>query len=227
MTNITAKELASKIDHTVLKPEATIIDIEKLCEEAISHSFASCCVNPYHVELVAQKLKRSPVKTCTVIGFPLGANDSAIKYLEAKKALDRGASELDMVINIGALINGDENLVAAEISELANIAHKGSAILKVIVETCLLNEAQKIKIVGICEKSGADFIKTSTGFSKGGATIEDIKLFKSHIKGDMKIKASGGIRDLEFALQLIDAEADRIGASAGISIMEEFAKRNK
>lgn len=214
------RALAATIDHTILKPEATDAMILKLCAEARDFSFASVCINPSFVELAARELKNSTVKVCTVIGFPLGANTTTIKLAEAHEALFSGATELDMVLNIGWLVSGKMAQVQTEIQDLAALAHEHSAILKVIIETALLNEAQKISVCEIVTSASADFIKTSTGFSTKGATLDDILLLRKYSGENVKVKASGGIRDVEFALHLLAAGADRLGTSSGVSLVE-------
>jgi deoxyribose-phosphate aldolase len=213
--------IAHKIDHTLLKPEATQQQIETICKEALEHQFASVCVLPYYVPVSAQLLKDSPVKVCTVIGFPLGATLTEAKLAEAHAVLKNGARELDMVINISALKNKSWLYVQNEITVLAQKAHESNAILKVIIETCLLTEEEKIKACELVTNSGADFIKTSTGFSTGGATIEDVVLLKNHVGEKVKVKASGGIRDLKAAAAMIEAGADRLGTSSGVKIVRE------
>lgn len=220
--NYTKSQIAASIDHTILKPDAIPADITKLCEEAKQYNFASCCVNPTFVAQAKELLQNSSVKVCTVIGFPLGANSSEIKYKETEIAIQDGAEEIDMVINIGRFIAGDIEYTRNEIKTIADICHKNNAILKVIVETCLLNSEQKAEITKIVESAGADFIKTSTGFSTAGAKVEDIKIFKANIKNNLKIKASGGIRDLAFAIELLDAGAERLGTSSGIKLVESI-----
>lgn len=212
-------DLARFIDHTILKPEAKFAEIETLCDEARRYSFASVCVNPYWVTAAATALDGSIVKVCTVIGFPLGANRTETKVAEAKLALDQGAHELDMVLNIGALKSGIEQAVANDIRAIADAAHSGQAILKVILETCLLTDAEKELACRIAVDSGADFVKTSTGFSKSGATPEDIALMRRTVGPEIGVKASGGIRTYDDALRMIAAGATRIGASAGIAIV--------
>lgn len=212
-------DIASKIDHTLLKPEATLDMIEKLCNEALEFSFAAVCVNPYYVKKAKDLLKGSNVKVATVIGFPLGANIKEVKAFEAKKAIEDGADEIDMVINIGALKNKDYKAVKSDIEAVVE-AVKGKAIVKVIIETCLLTEEEKTKACELSKEAGADFVKTSTGFSTGGATVEDVKLMKRIIGDTMKIKASGGIRDFETAKAMIEAGASRIGASSSVNIVK-------
>ncbi|WP_424245157.1 deoxyribose-phosphate aldolase [Elusimicrobium posterum] len=208
------------IDHTILKADAPAQDIKKLCEEALKYDFASVCVNPCWVKMCAEILKGSDVKVCTVIGFPLGANTSEVKVFEAQDALKNGAQELDLVINIGAVKSGDYETVFHDIKLIRNISN--DFILKVIFETCLLTNEEKIKVCDLCVCAGADFVKTSTGFSTGGATVEDVKLMREHIKPEMKVKASGGIRDLETLNKMVEAGAERIGTSSGVKIMESL-----
>lgn len=212
-------KLAKYIDHTLLKPEAEENEIVKLCQEAAEFEFASVCVNPCNVLLAAKLLKDSQVRVCTVIGFPLGANTTAVKVFEATDALKNGATEIDMVINIGKLKEKNYSYVGEEIWKLAE-AVKGKGLLKVIVETCLLTDDEIVKISEIVRDSGADFIKTSTGFSKAGAKVEHIRLMKSVLGDSIGIKASGGIRDYETAMAMIEAGATRIGASASVKICE-------
>lgn len=217
--------LAAYLDHTNLKPEATRQDIESLCAEAITYSMAAVCINPGRLATAARFLAGSAVKLCTVIGFPLGADTSASKLFAARNALGSGASELDMVINIGALRDGDYTLVKAEITDLLQLKSDYDFLLKVIVETALLTRDELVTVTGIVNESGADFIKTSTGFSSRGVTLEDIQIIKQHKSGQLKIKASGGVRELDFALQLLEAGVDRIGTSSGGQLVEEYRKR--
>ena len=214
MTNI-----ASYIDHTLLKPEATKEQIVKLCEEAAEYKFASVCVNPAWVSVSAKELSDSPVKVCTVIGFPLGASTSETKAFETADAIAKGAEEIDMVINIGALKSGDEELVKNDIKSVVESA-KGKAIVKVIIETCLLTDEEKAVASRLSKEAGADFVKTSTGFSTGGATVADVKLMRETVGPDLGVKASGGVRSLEDLQAMIDAGATRIGASSGVQIMQ-------
>ncbi len=209
--------IASLIDHTALKPETSKEQIEKLCGEAVEYGFASVCVNPCYVNLCSQLLKDSNIKVCTVIGFPLGATTSAAKAAEASEAIQNGAREVDMVINVGAVKSGDFDYVKKDIEAVVQVA-KGKALVKVILETCLLTDEEKRISCRICKEAGADFVKTSTGFSTGGATVEDIKLMREIVKPTMGVKASGGIRDYETAKAMIDAGASRIGASASVAI---------
>ena len=194
------QQLAKMIDHTILKPEADKASIEKLCKEALEYNFASVCINPTNVELAAKLLKGSEVKVCTVIGFPLGANTMEVKAFETKDAIAKGADEVDMVINIGRLKDKDYEYVEKDIKAVVDAADK-KALTKVIIETCLLTEEEKVKACELAKKAGADFVKTSTGFSTGGATPEDIKLMRETVGPDMGVKASGGVRSIE------DAEA--------------------
>lgn len=217
------KRLAAVIDHTLLKPEATQTDIERVCREALENAFASVCINPYWVPLAASLLHASPVRVCTVIGFPLGANQPEIKLAEAGVALAQGARELDMVQNVGALRSGDSELVANEMSELAELAHRSGAILKVILETCLLDRNQKIRACRLAVAAKADFVKTSTGFSSGGASIDDVRLMRETVGSSLGVKASGGIRSLDSVRGMLAAGATRIGASAGVQILQELA----
>ncbi len=206
------------IDHTLLKADATAEQILRVCSEAITYDFAAVCVNAFYVPLVSSTLKDSSVNTCTVVGFPLGASPTSTKVQEAQVAIEAGADEVDMVINIGALKNGDLKYVESDIIAVREECHKHKKILKVIIETSLLSEEEKISVSKIVSSAKADFIKTSTGFSTGGATLEDVKLMKENISADVKIKASGGVRDLAMANKMIEAGASRIGTSSGIAI---------
>lgn len=209
--------IAKMIDHTLLKAEAAENEIVKLCEEAKKYRFASVCVNPFYVPLSAKLLKNSGVKVCTVIGFPLGSSTSATKAFEAQDAILKGADEIDMVINVGALKSGNSEAVLEDVKAVRK-ASQGK-ILKVIHETCLLSKEEKIKACQISKEAGADFVKTSTGFSTGGATVEDVRLMRETVGSQMGVKASGGVRTFEIAQALIEAGATRIGASASISIV--------
>ena len=222
-------ELASKIDLTLLKPDATINDIENLCKNAIKYKFWSVCVNPFFVKYVSEKLKNYNIYTCTVIGFPLGATTASTKLFEACEALDNGANEIDMVMNISAFKSGNYEYVKNEIKNIVEESklRKPESIIKVIIETCLLTNEEKNIACDIIISSGADFVKTSTGFSKSGATIEDVKLLKEIVNGKIKIKASGGIRNLKQTLDMIEAGADRIGTSHGVEIIEELLNISK
>jgi len=212
-------QLAKYIDHTLLKPEALEKDIIKLCNEALRYDFATVCINPSHVVIAAKLLKDSNVKVCTVIGFPLGANTTAVKIFETENSIKNGAQEIDMVINIGKFKEKNYFYVEKEICEISKVC-QGSAKLKVIIETCLLEQDEIIKACEIVKASGADFIKTSTGFSTAGAKVSDIALMKSVLGESIGIKASGGIRDYETAMEMINAGATRIGASASVKICE-------
>jgi deoxyribose-phosphate aldolase len=216
------RRIAATIDHTLLKAEATAHDIEKLCLDAVRNSFASVCVNPYWVPVAARALAGSPVRVCTVIGFPLGANQPETKLAEANLALMQGAHELDMVENVGALRSGDYALVQREVGDLAELAHRHGTILKVILETCLLSAEQKVKACQIAADAKADFVKTSTGFSSGVATAEDVRLMRKTVGPDLGVKASGGIRTLGAVYEMLGAGASRIGTSAGVQILNEL-----
>ena len=207
------------IDHTILAPQATKEDVERLCKEAMEYGFHSVCLNSSFVYYCARLLKDSGVAVCTVIGFPLGAMSTAGKTAEAEQAIRDGASELDMVIHIGMIKSGDWEYVKQDISSVVEAA-KGRAIVKVILETCLLTDDEKVKACRICEECGADFVKTSTGFSKGGATIEDVALMRRTVGSGMGVKASGGIRSLEDAQAMVKAGAVRLGTSSGVAIMQ-------
>lgn len=211
-------KLNKYIDHTLLKPDASQEQIETLIEEAKKYDFASVCVNPTWVNFAAQALKATDVKVCTVIGFPLGANTPELKAFETSDAIQNGANEVDMVINIGALKSRNFDLVERDIRTVVEAA-KGT-LVKVIIETCLLTDDEKVKACQIAQKAGADFVKTSTGFSTGGATVADVALMRKTVGPDMGVKASGGARSYEDALAFIKAGATRIGASSGVAIME-------
>jgi deoxyribose-phosphate aldolase len=217
---MTKQELAKMIDHTLLKATATDSEITKLCKEARENNFASVCVNPAYVSLAAKLLKNSDVKVCTVIGFPLGASTSIVKAFETKNAIENGAEEVDMVINIGALKSGNYDEVLADIKAVVSAA--GGLTTKVIIETCYLTDDEKKKACELAKEAGADFVKTSTGFGIGGATVEDVKLIRATIGQSMKIKASGGIRSYDDAMKMISAGADRLGTSSGIKIIEDL-----
>ena len=221
MTNdsITAAEMARYIDHTLLKPEATVEALTKLGAEAISYNFKAVCVNSANVSYMAAKLQGSDVAVCTVVGFPLGAMQTHAKAFEAQNAVVDGAAELDMVLNIGALKSGDLKTVANDIQAVRKAA-ESPAVLKVIIETCLLSEDEKIKACEITKDAGADFVKTSTGFAGGGATMEDVALMREVVGPEMGIKASGGIKDWATALTMIKAGATRLGTSSGVEIVE-------
>ena len=213
-------DIAKYIDHTILKPEATVEEVKKLCKEAKEYNFASVCVNGCYAALVSTELAGSDVKTCVVVGFPLGAMTKEAKAFETTDAINNGANEIDMVINVGALKDKNYDLLKEEIEAVVNAA-KGKAIVKVIIETCLLTDQEKIKVCEISKEAKADFVKTSTGFSSGGATKEDIALMRKTVGPDLGVKASGGVRDYKTAMDMINAGASRIGASAGIAIVSE------
>jgi deoxyribose-phosphate aldolase len=216
---ITTQEIASMIDHTLLKPEATLSEIEILCDEAMKYNFASVCVNPSYVSTCFDLVKSSNVKVCTVIGFPLGATTIQSKLMEAEEAIKNGAEELDMVINVGKLKDKNYDFVLNDLKTIAHLAKKHLCTSKVILETCLLNDEEKVAACLVAEEAGLDFVKTSTGFSKGGATVHDVSLMKFVIGDKLKVKASGGIRSYEDALNMINAGASRLGASAGVKII--------
>lgn len=216
----TDANIASLIDHTILKPDATADDVRRICAEARQYRFASVCVNPYWVPLVASELAESSVKTCSVVGFPLGANATAIKAAEAEQAIRDGANEIDMVLNVGELKAGNDGAVHADIQAVSQVCRSGGAILKVILETALLDDDQKRRACGIAKAAGADFVKTSTGFGPGGATAHDIALMREAVGPELGVKASGGIRTLEDLRTMAAAGATRIGASAGVKIVQ-------
>ncbi len=213
------KSIASKIDHTLLKPDATPDEIKELCEEAKKYHFASVCVNPGYVSLCASVLKGTEVRICTVVGFPLGSNTTEVKKFETEQAIKNGANEIDMVINVGRLKAGDYEYIENDVSQVVAAARSKSALVKVIIETALLTDEEKVKACLICKKAGADFVKTSTGFSKGGATVGDVALMKYVVGSSIGVKAAGGIRSKEEAEAMIASGADRIGASASVKIV--------
>lgn len=215
--------IASLIDHTILKPDATAAEIRKLCREAAQYSFASVCVNPYWVPLVSAELKGTPVKVCTVVGFPLGANSTEIKVAETLAAIKVGAEEIDMVLNIGELRGGNYDAVRNDIQAVVEAAHRNGAIVKVILETALLDDNQKLMGCSLSKFAKADFVKTSTGFSTHGATVHDVSLMRMAVGPDMGVKASGGIRTLEDLRNMAAAGASRVGASASVKIIEATA----
>lgn len=217
------RSLARMIDHTLLKPETTPDQIAQLCYEARKHGFASVCVNPTHVKLCAELLKGSAVKVCTVIGFPLGATSPEAKAFEAAQAIDEGASEIDMVINIGAIKARDYEMAVRDVRAVVRASHANAALVKVIIEAALLTDEEKIAACLIAKEAGADFVKTSTGFGPGGATAADVALMRKVVGPGMGVKAAGGIRNLADARKLIEAGATRIGASAGVKIVAEEA----
>jgi len=220
-----AKDWASLIDHTLLKPEATDEDIKRLCDEAARYRFASVCVNPTWVRVAACSLRGSGVPVCTVIGFPLGATLADVKAYEARRAIFDGATEVDMVINVGALKSGDDCLVEHDIRSVVEVAHEYDATCKVIIETALLTDDEKVRACLAAKKAGADFVKTSTGFAKSGATVADIALMRRTVGSELGVKASGGVKGLEDARKLVEAGATRIGASVGVKIAQEAASQ--
>ena len=220
-------DLAKYIDHTALKPETTAADIDQLCEEAEQYTFASVCVNPAWVKRAAKNLRDSDVKVCSVIGFPLGATTAEIKAMEARRAIRDGAREVDMVINVGALKSGDYQTVLVEIEKVVDSAHEAAVIVKVILETSLLDDEEKVIASSLAKKAKADFVKTSTGFSGGGATVYDVALMRETVGPDMGVKASGGVRTASDVEDMIAAGATRIGASAGVQIVSENERASR
>ncbi|MDO5018034.1 MAG: deoxyribose-phosphate aldolase [Lagierella massiliensis] len=210
--------LNKMIDHTILKADAKVEDVIRYCNEAKEYDFMSVCVNSCHVKEVSKQLQGSDVKVCCVVGFPLGAMGTEAKAFETSYCVKNGADEIDMVINIGALKDGNFELVQKDIEEVVEAA--SGKVVKVIIETCLLTDEEKIKACELAKAAKAHFVKTSTGFSTGGATVEDVKLMKSVVKDELKVKASGGVRTKEDAIKMIEAGADRIGASSGINIVK-------
>ena len=222
MKKPTPRQIAGMIDHTLLKPDAVLGQISRLCQEARDNQFAAVCVNPFYISQVQARLKNTGVKTCSVIGFPLGATRTADKTAEALGVIIDGAQEVDMVINIGALKDGKDEVVRSDIASVAEACHSGGAILKVILETGLLTPEEKERACRLCIEAKADFVKTSTGFGTGGATVEDIRLLSAAVKeAGLGVKASGGVRTYADACAMIEAGATRIGTSAGVSILEE------
>jgi deoxyribose-phosphate aldolase len=215
------REIARLIDHTLLKPEATRAQIEELCREAREHGFATVCVNPLWVPLCSTLLRGSDTRVCTVVGFPLGATLPEVKAYEAARVVAEGACEVDMVMAVGALKSGDYRHVERDVAAVVEASHRGGALLKVIIETALLTDDEKVKACVIVRAAGADFVKTSTGFASGGATAEDVALMRRVVGPAIGVKAAGGVRDLKSAQAMIDAGADRIGASVGVKIVQE------
>ena len=213
--------IAALIDHTLLKPEATREQIQKLCEEAVRFGFASVCVNPWNVAQCSELVRGSEVKVCTVAGFPLGATLPQVKIYETEEAIKLGAQEIDMVVNIGALKSGLNDVVESDIRGVVAASHRGGAICKVILEMALLSIEEKVRGCVACKNAGADFVKTSTGFGPGGATAEDVQLMRAIVGGDIGIKAAGGVRSLEDLKKMVAAGATRIGASASVKILEQ------
>ena len=218
-----ARDWASLIDHTLLKPDASQNEIKHLCEEAAQYHFASVCVNPTWVRACACHLQGSGVPVCTVIGFPLGATLPDVKAYEARRAIMDGAREVDMVINVGALKSGDDCLVEHDIRSVVEVAHEHDVTCKVIIETALLTDDEKVRACQAAKSAGADFVKTSTGFSKGGATVADIALMRRTVGADLGVKASGGVKSMAHARAMVEAGATRIGASVGVKIAQEAA----
>ncbi len=216
---MTREMMAKMIDHTLLKQNASEDQIKKLCAEAKEYGFWSVCINPCYVALCAEELKGSDVKVCTVVGFPLGASTTETTVFQSVEAIKNGASEIDMVINVGAIKSGNWDFVYNDIKAVADAVKANGGLLKVILETCLLTDDEKVKACEISKKAGADFVKTSTGFSTGGATVDDIRLMRNAVGPDMGVKASGGIHNSAEALAMAEAGASRIGASAGIEIL--------
>ena len=216
---MTADKIASLIDHTLLKPEATAEQIHNLCKEARQFKFASVCVNPWYVALAVKLMRGSGIRICTVAGFPLGATSTPAKVFEARQGIRDGAREIDMVMNVGALKSGDHRAVQAEIRAVADTCHRAKAICKVILENVLLADVEKIRACKLAKKAGADYVKTSTGFSTHGATVADVELMRRAVGPAMGVKASGGVRSLEDLQAMVAAGANRIGTSAGVQIM--------
>ncbi len=217
------KQFANLFDHTLLKPDAMEQQIRDVCQDALKYHFASVCINPYYVPLASELLSGSVVKVCTVIGFPLGASSSEVKAFSTRKVLQAGAQEIDMVINLGALKDGLVEVVYQDIFEVVKECRLKSAMCKVILETCLLTDEEKKSACGIARRAGAHFVKTSTGFGPGGATVHDVQLLKEAVnESRVQVKASGGIRSYADALQMIKAGASRLGTSATVKIMQEY-----
>jgi deoxyribose-phosphate aldolase len=213
--------IAALIDHTVLKPETTTAQIRQLCEEALHYKFASACMNPFFVPLAAELLRGSAVKICSVAGFPLGATTTDAKVFEVQEAIQHGAREIDMVMNVGALKSGDDSTVEDDIRRVADACRRGNAICKVILENCLLTDEEKVRACKIAVRAGVDYVKTSTGFNSGGATVEDVALMRATVGPKIGVKASGGIRTLEDLQKMVAAGATRIGTSSGVKIVQQ------
>jgi deoxyribose-phosphate aldolase len=216
-----SREIARAIDHTLLKPEATREQIEQLCAEAVEHGFATVCVNPTWVPLCAEKLRGSSTRVCTVVGFPLGATLPEVKAYEAARTVGEGACEVDMVLNVGALKSGDYRLAERDVAAVVEASGPGGALVKVIIEAALLTDDEKVRACVVAKAGGADFVKTSTGFGPGGATAADVALMRRVVGPEMGVKAAGGVRDLKSAQAMLEAGADRIGASVGVKIVQE------
>lgn len=221
---MTSEKIASLIDHTLLKPEATAEQIRNLCKETRQFKFASVCVNPWYVSLAAKLMRGSGIKICTVAGFPLGATSTLSKVFEAKQGIRDGALEIDMVMNVGALKSGDDRAVQADIRAVADACHRARAICKVILENVLLTDEEKVRVCKLAQKAGADYVKTSTGFGAGGATAADVALMRATVGPNLGVKASGGIRSYEDMMKMVTAGATRIGTSSGVNIVEEASR---
>ncbi|HKF53166.1 MAG TPA: deoxyribose-phosphate aldolase [Candidatus Acidoferrales bacterium] len=217
------ENIAALIDHTILKPETTSAQVRQLCEEALQYKFASACVNPFFVPLAAELVRGSAVKVCSVAGFPLGATTTDAKVFEAQEAIQHGAHEIDMVMNVGALKSGDDTSVEDDIRRVADACHRGNAICKVILENCLLTDEEKIRACKVAVRAGADYVKTSTGFNANGATVDDVGLMRATVGPKIGVKASGGIRTLEDLQKMVAAGATRIGTSSGVKIIQQFS----
>ncbi|HEV2422100.1 MAG TPA: deoxyribose-phosphate aldolase [Candidatus Acidoferrales bacterium] len=215
------ENIAALIDHTILKPETTSAQIRQLCEEALQYKFASACMNPFFVPFAAELVRGSAVKICSVAGFPLGATTTDAKVFETQEAIQHGADEIDMVMNVGALKSGDDAVVADDIRRVADACHRGNAICKVILENCLLTGEEKVRACKIAVLAGADYVKTSTGFNASGATVDDVALMRATVGPKIGVKASGGIRTLEDLQKMVAAGATRIGTSSGVRIMHQ------
>jgi len=222
LVHLNRSELAKYIDYTLLKPTASIEEIDRLCGQAKEYGFWSVCIGPEYVRRAASSLRGSGVKVCTVVGFPLGFDDPGVKLVETKDAIDDGVDEVDMVMNLGAFKSGEVDLVSAEIREVADCCKKNGKLLKVIIECCYLTDEEKAEAARLVERAGADFVKTSTGFGPSGAKVQDVVLLKKNLSR-CRIKAAGGIQTLGQALEMIQAGADRLGTSHGVKIMEELA----
>jgi deoxyribose-phosphate aldolase len=223
---VSRSELARKIDHTLLSPTATVTDVDRLCDEAVKYGFWSVCIGAAYVPRAVERLRGSGVKVCTVVGFPLGFTEGEVKLAAAKKAVEEGADEIDMVMNLGAFKSADYGLVSNEIRSVARYCDSAHKVLKVIIETCYLTDEEKVRAAQLAESAGADYVKTSTGFGTCGATAADVALLRRTLHGT-KVKASGGIRTLDMALQMIEAGADRIGTSSSTKILDEWEGKSK
>jgi deoxyribose-phosphate aldolase len=222
---LAADAVAALIDHTLLKPDATHAEVDRLCHEAVDFGFASVCVNPWYVPLAARLLRGSAVKVCTVVGFPLGATLPKVKAYETEEAIKLGAQEIDVVQNVGALKSGQNERVEVDLRGVIEISHRAGAVCKVILETALLTREEKVRGALLAKRAGADFVKTSTGFASGGATVEDVALLRETVGGELGIKASGGIRTLDDLRAMVAAGATRIGTSSGVKIVQQMRGR--